>query len=513
MTPQNDLELQGDLRTNPSVELLAEASAAKLSGSLRIAAGDKKTIIYLKNGSVVYAVSNERRHRLFSLVLSQKKVDQKKLGSFANFANDHELASWLKDEQLLPSSDVNFLIIRQVETVIVESLDWEGGEWVFSPHARARGDMKVSIDLVKLLMEYGRWVSPDIISRRFRGEREEFTPVSGGDTGHSLLPNEQLVFERFCGLMLSLGQLLQSLPMPEIDIKRALYVLRLGGLLEQKDQETAFSAAEVDKLRTTKFKVVAKTSEAGETKAADLSIFHAKEPAAKEKPVQSEIPLSVFLDRTEKAANLYETLGVSKTAATKEIKEAYFNSARLFHPDKFRHETPENSRRLHHAFSEIARAYEMLKNEDTRSAYDFKLRKEYENSQKRVSTAALTIGENETAVGLESFEQGLAAISDDNYSSAATHLARAVHYNPQSARFHAHFGKALSAAEQYHHKAETEFQTAIRLAPANAEIRLMYVEFLIELDQSKRAEGELNRFLEIAPGNKEALALLEKLRK
>jgi curved DNA-binding protein CbpA len=513
MTPQNDLELQGDLRTNPSAELLAEASAAKLSGSLRIAAGDKKTIIYLKNGSIVYAVSNERRHRLFSLVLSQKKVDQKKLGSFANFANDHELASWLKDEQLLPSSDVNFLIIRQVETVIVESLDWEKGEWIFSPRARARGDMKVSIDLLKLLMEHGRCVSPDILLRQFKGDREEFIPVPQGDTGHSLLPNEQLVFERFGSLTLTLGQLLQSLPMPEMDIKRALYVLRLGGLLEQKDQQTAFSAAEVDKLRSTKFKVVAKTSEAGETKAADLSIFHAKEPSTREKPVVSEIPLSVFLDRTEKAANLYETLGVSKIASAKDIKEAYFNSARLFHPDKFRHETPEMSRRLHHAFSEIARAYEMLKNEDTRSAYDFKLRKESETAAKRVSTGALTIGENETAVGLESFEQGLAAISDDNYSSAATHLARAVHYNPQSARFHAHFGKALSAAEQYHHKAETEFQTAIRLAPANAEIRLMYVEFLVELDQSKRAEGELNRFLEIAPGNKEAFALLEKLRK
>jgi hypothetical protein len=163
MTPQSDLELKGDLQANPLAELLVEISTANLNGSLRIASGEKKTIVYLSKGTVIYAVSNERQHRLFSLALAQRKLDQKTLSKFENFANDHELAGWLKNEQIIPVSDVNFLIIRQVETVIAEALNWYSGEWTFSPLARARGDMKVSFNLLKLVMEFGRSLSPDLI--------------------------------------------------------------------------------------------------------------------------------------------------------------------------------------------------------------------------------------------------------------------------------------------------------------------------------------------------------------
>src|SRR5688572_3268445 len=129
MTPLNELELKGDLRTNPLAELLVEISHARLSGSLRISKGERKSVIYLKNGAVLFAVSNAREHRLFSLLLMQKKAGSDVLKKFANPANDHELASWLKEEQLLPASEVNFAIIRQIETVIADGLSWQNGDW------------------------------------------------------------------------------------------------------------------------------------------------------------------------------------------------------------------------------------------------------------------------------------------------------------------------------------------------------------------------------------------------
>ena len=55
-------------------------------------------------------------------------------------------------------------------------------------------------------------------------------------------------------------------------------------------------------------------------------------------------------------------------------------------------------------------------------------------------------------------------------------------------------------------------QSAVRLDPKNAKIRIMLAEFFIDMNMIKRAEGELKRFLEIAPDNKEAVNLLNSIR-
>ena len=114
---------------------------------------------------------------------------------------------------------------------------------------------------------------------------------------------------------------------------------------------------------------------------------------------------------------------------------------------------------------------------------------------------------------LESFEQGLHYLNDEEYSAAAAYLARAVHYNPQNALYRAYHGKALSADENQLHKAESEMQAAAKLEPQNAKIRLMLAQFFIDRKLKKRAEGELTRFLDIAPDNKEARALLDSLQR
>jgi len=103
------------------------------------------------------------------------------------------------------------------------------------------------------------------------------------------------------------------------------------------------------------------------------------------------------------------------------------------------------------------------------------------------------------------------ALNEEEFAAAAGHLSRAVHYSPQNALFHAYFGYALSQLEKQHHKAETAFQTAVKLDPKNPKIRMMLVEFFLEMKMTKRAEGELNRFLELVPGNQEAARMLADL--
>ena len=454
-------------------------------------------------------------HRLFSVLIMQKKVAVEVLKKFDNPASDHDLTSWLKNENILQAAEVNFTIIRQMETVIAEGLGWSSGEWMFDPLTRAREGMKVAVDIVKLVMEYARSAPAWRVQERLSSESEVFTPSPQMESKVSLQPPEKYVFERFGGQPMSLVQIKQGCTLPDDDVLRAFYSLWLAGLLRREAFLSAFSAETVESLKATKYSIASKSESPAEVKPVDISIFADRRTAAERNPTarpreDAVSDLVSFLTRVEKAADLYEVLGVTKTASSDQIKRAYLTNARSFHPDKFHRETPDTLRRIHHAFSEIARAHETLKTDSSRTTYDLKMKKLAEAKQ---SSQKVSVGENETQAGVDNFEQGLHALAQDNYGEAATHFSRAVHSCPQSARFHAYFGKALAAAEDYRHRADNEFQAAIKLAPRNVEIRMMYIDFLIELEQHKRAEGELIRFLETVPGNKEATQRLAKLGK
>ena len=63
-------------------------------------------------------------------------------------------------------------------------------------------------------------------------------------------------------------------------------------------------------------------------------------------------------------ANLYDMLGVSKTASDDEIKKAYRKLARTLHPDVY----PD--KQAHEKFKAVTAAYELLSNKDKRWRYD-----------------------------------------------------------------------------------------------------------------------------------------------
>lgn len=62
--------------------------------------------------------------------------------------------------------------------------------------------------------------------------------------------------------------------------------------------------------------------------------------------------------------DFYEVLGVSKTASKDEIKSAYRKAALKFHPDRNKEAGAEEK------FKEINEAYEVLSNQEKKSAYD-----------------------------------------------------------------------------------------------------------------------------------------------
>jgi curved DNA-binding protein CbpA len=510
MTAQNNLDLKGDFRQHPFAELLVEIVQAKLSGSLRLAHGKQKSIIYFREGAVAHAVSNAREHRLFHVLLSRNRIDQKKLAGIPEFANDLDLATALEEREIFSKAEIDEFTVIQIESIIIDALTWPNGQWHFSPLARLRDDLNYNVDVYKLLIEYARCLPSQDVYQRFKSVQEAFYREPKPSTTAVLQAHEKYALDRFNGSQLTIEQLRPLCTLPETALMQSLYVLWLGGLLVRRDWNSAFSATKIGEILTARVSLVKQAEsrlKPGEKSEAEIK---ADEPQLPE----LNISLEDYLERVEKAETLYEILGVERHAKIAEIKHAYFGMAKLFHPDRFHREEVAKLRRIQMAFTEIAHAYETLKNNDSRQNYDFKLEKEQEYRKKRKDAGqaeATSPQDRQAEEGLDSFEKAMEALSDEEFAAAAGHLSRAVHYSPQNALFHAYFGYALSQLDKQHHKAEAELQTAVKLDPKNPKIRMMLVEFFIEMKMAKRAEGELKRFLEMVPGNKEATKLLSKV--
>ena len=517
MTPQNTLDLKGNFRTHPFAELLVEIGQAKLGGSLRLSQRDRKSIIYFRNGEVVYGVSNAREHRLLSIILEQKKVDTERLARLPKSASDVEFASLLIKENILSKEEIDNLIIIQIERLIIDALSWPEGEFVFSPLAKPREDLVLRIDSHKFLIDYARCQPAANVSERFKSVRESFSALQKRELPANLHSNECLVFQQFGSEILTIDRLNQLCSLPDSSLLTTLYVLWLGGLVFRHEWNAAFSPFQLEAIRNTRISLIkqAQNTEvaANGNEPAAETVSEAKTSVSPLELPAVEISLDDYLARTEKAQTHYDVMGVEPNADTAQIKHVYFGLAKLFHPDRFHRESKDTLRRIQGSFSSVAQAYETLKSVELRGNYDFKIRKELD-LKKKLRAEGIEDSEManpKTEQGLENFEQGLSLLMDEEYERAVPLLARAAHYNPENALYRAYYGKSLSFDDTQRHKAEGEMQTAARLDPTNPKIRLMLAEFFIDMNMLRRAEGELTRFLEIDPNNADARKLLKSI--
>ena len=511
MTPQNDQELNGNFLTHPFAELVAEIAQARLTGSLRIECGKKKYIVYFKSGRVPFAVSNSRSSRLFDILIRQKRLTADDLKQIPNFANDMEFAGFLESSGFLNRESRDNLFIDQINGILIDALTAQNGNWTFSHLNRLRDGLTYDVDCQCLLIEYARCLTVDTVLRRFRSLRESFSVVEQPADSLLLNKNETKLLEVISAEPATAEELISLAGLPESETIRALYTLWLAGYLVRSDWNPAFSHMKVAAIRDARLELRQEAKIPLPTRIEKpVEIVEETKP---EPPAAPVLTMDEYLDRVESADTLYDVLGLEHTAELADIKRSYFSIAKAFHPDHFHQQGGDILKRVQNAFTELTHAHETLKNEASRETYDFKIRKELADREKARSSGTHIERSAQLQQASENYERGFDLLMDGEVEASLPFFARAVHFDPKSARAHAYFGKALSSDSKHRHKAEAEMQIAVKLDAGNPTYRIMLAEFFIQMNLMKRAEGELTRLLAISPNNREALMLLGSLQK
>ena len=512
MTPRSELEIQGNLFTHPFPELLAEIAEARLNGSLRVSARETKCVIYFKHGRVVFAVSNARSTRLFDIMLRRGKITKEDLVQIPNFSNDFEFSAYLEQKNQLTKSESSRLFAEQIEGILVDILAWDTGEWTFSSLARIRDGLSFEVGTTQLIVDFGRCMAVDKMLSRFRSLDERFSRSEITQVGRDLTPDEAYILSQANDSPQTPSGLIGNSTMTDQAALHAIYTLWLGGLLIRNDWQPAFSQASIAAMKGAKLELRT------EAKPLDITAATAAEttpdpiPAIAERETAPEISLEEYLTRVENADTFYDILGVDSKAENDVLKRAYFSLAKNFHPDRYHSEGGEKLKQIQSAFTQLAQAHETLKNTESRDLYDYRMRKELEEREKRRSTGEAGDAGVRIQQAAENFEQGFNMLMDNEIDEALPFLARAVHFAPKNARYRAYYGKALSADEKQRHKAEAEIQAALKIDPNNPTFRILLAEFYIQFNVLKRAEGELTRLLAMFPSNREARELLDRIK-
>jgi len=504
---------------HPLAELLVEIFQARFDGSLRLSQHNNKTIVYIKNGEVVFAVSNQRQHRIFEMLLQAQLITKQQLVGIPEFTNDFALTKYLEENGTFSASSLKTIFIRQIEAILRESVEWKEGSWVFSPLARVKQDIHYQIDSYGILIEFARRIPKDSVVRRFKSLRESFGKNPMPPSQINLHPAEAFLLSRFFDKSsLTIDEIKSLGGLSDTETLQNLYILWLAGYLYRENWDSAFKQQQISAISSAKFELKKQVAPPIIKPVLQPEVVSVQETKAEEteKPaIEEEITLEKYLETVETAETHYQSLNISHKATAAEIKKAYFSRAKRFHPDLFQKQTDaETHLRVQRAFSEIAHAYEVLRDEESRQTYDFKLRKLLQELEKlSPEERNQPKAEQKTLTEVtEIFEHGFNLLMEEDYEQAQPYISRAVHLAPDNARFQAYYGKVLSMDKTQRFKAEAALQTAIKLDADNPSYRIMLAEFFIKYNLLKRAEGELNRLLAIFPNNKEARALLDTLR-
>ena len=242
----------------------------------------------------------------------------------------------------------------------------------------------------------------------------------------------------------------------------------------------------------------------------------------------SEDNADAFLERLRRADSHYDVLGVESTAAPSEMKSAYYDLARRYHPDRFRKGNPALLTRMESAFARITQAYDTLRDDDLRANYNAKLqarRKAQQiadaTSKPRTPTAEPTATSDTTPAApvisaaeraANDFKEGLAALEQGQRKLATGLFASAARLAPNEARYRAYYGQMLAAQENTRRAAEGELHAAIKLDAGNADYRVMLAQLFRDLGFAIRAKGEAERAVAADPNNQKARDLLRELK-
>ena len=197
----------------------------------------------------------------------------------------------------------------------------------------------------------------------------------------------------------------------------------------------------------------------------------------------------------------YDTLGVRPDASEHEIRVAFRELTRKYHPDRF---SGDERDRAEERFQAITEAFNVLNRPSSRESYDRGLSMAIGSTSNSKGTDPKELARKLAAKGAEELRAG-------RVHEAIEHLRMATDHDDGNSRAHYFYGLALGRVRGRERDGLRHLERAAVLEPNNAVFRAEAAMLCMSVGMTSRATRLAQEAIDLDPTSKKARAVLEKL--
>lgn len=387
---------------------------------------------FFQNGALIQVKTNQPDERLGEVLFKLERIPKDANVKIDDFIEPNKnLGEVLRSRGVISENDLNEALSYQLRETVLNVFPYFDADLSFQEHQGFSGEIDESRVSVPLLIEYGiRRMPPHPLLQAGLARQ---TPILGRKTYVYLLTVEEKEILEKIGGKETAEDILKGLTLPADSFWKSLYLFFCLGVVDFEGE-------------------------------AHVAVPDVKSRLRPETVSRADLPPQVaemlVVRDTLPEMTFYQILDIPRTATEEEVKKAYFQMARRFHPDRFeRKVAAEFKAPIDEVFDAITNAYRVLSNKDTRRLYDAKS-----------GTPAAQDDAQDTLRKAEiKFRQGKTLYGQGRFDEAIAYLEEAIRTRKDKGDYYLLLAMVESRMPVYVKKAEQDFLRAIELEPWNPE--------------------------------------------
>jgi len=464
----------------------------KKNGRLVFQQKKAQKFLFFHEGLLVYAKTTHPHELIGEILFKLGKISNETYSKIDQYIEPMQsLGKSLVENGLLAEKDLHDGLMYQMREITLNIFPFFDGEFKFQEKKNTADKFELKMNVPDLIEEGIRRMNFNPYMEEFMRDKIPFS--KGKDFLDRLTKKETEILDKIDGSASAEALLLSTGTRPEFFWK-SLYLFYCLNLIDVKDakgrkkisvKKEKAKKAVVEKEKK-KVKKVAEDEKKKEKKAA---VDERKKRLAEVVQVKENLP----------DMDYYQILDVSQAASQNEIKTAYFQLARKYHPDRFDRNLPSDMKeKIEDVFNHITKVFQTLSNEKKRLEYDTMKDTPTELDKKELEKKAEM-----------KFRQGKALYHQDKYDKALIFLEEAVRLKRNKGNYFILLAEVESKIPSFHQKAEEDFKKAIELEPWSPEGYVGLGTYYKQEGLLVKAKRHFRKALDIEPENKIALKELD----
>jgi hypothetical protein len=342
-------KLEGTMKDYKLADVLIGLQRSTKTGILQIASGSICKRIFIQNGDVVFASSNNEDDRLGELLLKEGKItlEQYNQSSHLLLKTKQRLGKVLVDLGYLTPKELFWAVRFQIEEIILSLFTPEEAKFEFLDEPlRTDEGITIQISTANIIYRGIKRINSFVLIKQMCPPEDAVLNISHNPMNifQSLtLEEDDKKILSYVNGMYSVKTMLSLSPLKDFDTLKTICALVSTGLIKEKREGEAPVELPVEEILG--------------------------EP-------EEEVPQE-FLQRIEdmfrrcETLGYYEILGVKKEASTEDIRKAYYRLSKQFHPDRhFSYPSHDIKGKLTQILLYTTEAFETLANSIKRHEYN-----------------------------------------------------------------------------------------------------------------------------------------------